>query len=77
MIYRFSGLDEKQKSSVPSIKKDNKCFQHAVTVALHYEEIKKDPQRITQIKPFINKHNWEGINIPSDKDNWKKFRNIM
>ena len=44
---------------------------------LHYEEIKKDPQRITQIKPFINKHNWEGINVPSDKDDWKKLRNIM
>ena len=23
-------------------KKDNKCFQYIVTVALHYEEIKKD-----------------------------------
>ena len=37
-------------------------FQHIATVALNYEEIKKDPQRITKIKPFINKYNWEGIN---------------
>ena len=34
---------------------------------------KKDRQRITKIKPFINKYNWEGINFPSEKDNWKKF----
>ena len=34
----------------PTKEKDNKCFQHAVTVALHYEEIKKDPQRIKKIK---------------------------
>ena len=34
---------------------------------------KKDPQRITKIKPFINKYNREGINLPSGKDNWKKF----
>ena len=49
-------------------KKDNKCFQHAVTVALNHEEIKRDPQRITKIKPFINKYNWEGIDFPSEKD---------
>ena len=53
-------------------KKDNKCFQYAIRVALNYEEIKKDPQRVTKIKPFINKYNWEGINYPSQKDNWKK-----
>ena len=28
--------------------------------------------RITKIKPFINKHKWEGLNFPSEKDNWKK-----
>ena len=28
----------------PISKKDNKCFQYAVTVALNYEEIKKDQQ---------------------------------
>ena len=54
-------------------KKDNKCFQYAITVALKNEEIKKDPQRITKIKPFISKYNWEGINYPSEKDDCKKF----
>ena len=28
--------------------KGSKCFQYAVTVVLNYEEIKKDPQRITK-----------------------------
>ena len=41
----------------PINKKDNKRFEYAVTVALNYEEIKKDPQRITKIKRFINKYN--------------------
>ena len=31
----------------PINKKDNICFQYAVTVALQHEEIKKYPQRIT------------------------------
>ena len=33
---------------------------------LNYEEIKTDPQRITKIKPFITKYNWEGINHSSE-----------
>ena len=40
---------------------------------LNYEEIKKDPQRILKIKPFINKCNREEINYPSEKDDRKKF----
>ena len=38
-------------------KKDNKCFQYAVTVTLNHEEIKNDSEKITKIKPFINKYN--------------------
>ena len=38
----------------------------------NHGEIKKDLQRITKIKPSINKYNWEGINFPSEKDDWKK-----
>ena len=26
-----------------------------------------------KIKPFIDKCNWERINYPSEKDDWKKF----
>ena len=40
---------------------------------MNYEEIKKHSQRITKIKPFINKHKWQGINFPSEKDDWKKI----
>ena len=41
---------------------------------LNHEEIKKDWERITKIKPFINKYNWKGINFPSEKDDWKKIK---
>ena len=34
---------------------------------------KKDPQRITQSKIFINKYNWKGINFPSEKYDQKKI----
>ena len=35
--------------------------------------MKKVPQRIRKIKPFINKCNWEGINFPSEKGDWKNI----
>ena len=34
-------------------------------------------ERITKSKPFINKYNREGINFPSEKDNWKKMKKIL
>ena len=50
-------IKNKNATINPVSKKDNKCFQYAVTVALNYEEIKKDSQRITKIKPYKNKYN--------------------
>ena len=29
--------------------------------------------RVSNIKPFINKHNWKGTNYPSKIDDWKTF----
>ena len=54
-------------------KNDNKSFQYAVTAALKHENIGGHPGRTTKIKPFRVKYNWEGINYPSKKDDWKKF----
>ena len=34
---------------------------------------KKKIQRISKIKPFINKYNWKELNYPSGEDYWKKF----
>ena len=31
------------------------------------------PERISNIKPFINKYKWKGINYPSKTDDWKTF----
>ena len=66
-------IQSKKATINPFNKKDNKCFRYAVTVALNYEEIKKDPQRTIKIKPFINEYNWEGIKYSSEKDDWTKF----
>ena len=44
-----------------------------IFVTLNHEEIKKNLQTITKIKPSINKYSWEGINFPSEKDDSKKI----
>ena len=58
----------------PINKKDNKCSHNPVTAALNYEEIGKHGERITKIKPFINKNKWEGINVLSENHDWKRFQ---
>ena len=43
-------------------------------MALNYQNIKKDPQRISNIKPFIDQFDWKGINFPpKQEEDWKKF----
>ena len=39
----------------------------------YYEEIKWNPERLSNIKPFINKYNWKERNYPSKLDDWKTF----
>ena len=62
-----------KKATINPKNKDDKCFQYALTLALNYENIKKDPQRISKIKPFIDQYNWNEIDFPSHGKDWKKF----
>ena len=61
-----------KKSIINPKNSDNKCFQYAVTLALNLDRIKKDPQRISKIKPFIDQYNWKDIEFPSTTKNWRK-----
>ena len=47
-----------KKSTINPKNNDDKCFQYAVTLALNLDKIKKDPERISKIKPFKEKYNW-------------------
>ena len=65
---------ENKKTTNPMNKNDNKCFQNVVTLVLNHKEIGKDSERIPKIKPFIDKCNLEGINYPSEIDDWKEIK---
>ena len=57
-------MAEKQKATINPKNKDDKCFQFALTVVLNYQNIKKDPQRISKIKLLIDQYNWKEISFP-------------
>ena len=46
---------KKKKVTINPTNTDDKCFQYAVTVALNYKETESNPERVSNIKPFINK----------------------
>ena len=62
-----------KKSTINNINNDYKCFQYAATLALNLDKIRKIPQRISKITPFIDQYNWKDIDFPAASKNWKNF----
>ena len=54
------------------INNDN-SFQNALYDALNYQNTENCPRRISKLKHYINKYNWEGIEFPSGSKDWIKF----
>ena len=52
---------------------DDKCFQYSLIAALDHQKIGKNPQRISNIEPFIQSYEWKGIDFPSHSKDWKTF----
>ena len=52
---------------------NNNNFKNALDDALIYQTIESNPQRISKLKPYINKYNWKGIEFPAGSKEWQKF----
>ena len=61
------------RSKKESIANEDNCFQNALDDSLDYQRIKKNPQRISNLNPYINQYNWKDIKFPLDKEDWKNF----
>ena len=68
-LYSLGWLRSKKEAIING---DND-FQNALDDALNYQTIEKDPQRISKLKPYINKYNWEGIEFLAGPKDWIKF----
>ena len=67
-------MAKNKKATINSKSNDNNCFQYALSVALNYQNIKKNLQRISKIKSFINQYDWKETDFPSQPSkDWKKF----
>ena len=55
-------LKNKKATINPKSTIDEECFKYAIIAALHHQEIGRNSQKISKLKPFINNY----------KD-WKKF----
>ena len=62
-----------KKAIINSKNNDDNCFQYALIVALNYQNIKNNTERIWKIKPFNDQYNWKEIDFPSEQKDWKKF----
>ena len=62
-----------KKAVINPQNKDEECFKWAVIGALHHEEIKNNPERISLLRPYENQHNWKGLEFPVSIKKIDKF----
>ena len=60
------------RSKKESVTIEGNCFQNTLN-SLDYQRTKKDPQKISKLKPYVNQYNWKDINFSLHKEDWKKF----
>ena len=66
-----------KRATINPKNKDNKCFQYAITAALNHQKIENHPERISNIKPFIDQYNWKGIDFQAGKSLNKIIRKLL
>ena len=65
---------EKKKAVInPTNENDEECFRWAIIAALNHEGIKKDQQRISKLRPYANRYNWDDVEFPTAKKSIDKF----
>ena len=64
-------LRAKKEAIINNNKKNN--FEGPSDDALNYQNIEIRSGRISKLKPYNNKYNWEGIDFPARPKEWIKF----
>ena len=66
-------MGQNKKVVINPQNKDEECFKWVVITALHHEEIKKDHQCISRLRPYENQYNWKGLEFPVSIKKMDKF----
>ena len=72
-IYQPEWLSHKKSTINPYNHNDTRCFLYAIVVALNYHNIDNNPQRTSNLIPFIPKYNWHNINLSAGHQDYSKF----
>ena len=62
-----------KKEAITNNNNNSNDSKNALNDALNYQTIEKDPQRISKLKPYVNKYNWEGVDFPAGSKEWQIF----
>ena len=68
-----SGWLRGKKEAIINNSDNDNDFKNALDDALNYQTVKKNRERVSKVKHYINKYNWEGINFPAGSKEWQKF----
>ena len=61
------------RAKIEAIINGDADFEDALDDPLNYQNIETYPERISNLKFYINKCNWEGIDFPAGRKDWIKF----
>ena len=62
-----------KKGTVNPKNENDKCFIYAIIASLNHDKIDNHPERISNLKPYINGYNWHGLEFPAKPSDWRKF----
>ena len=62
-----------KKGTINPKNEDDKCFVYGIIASLNHDKIDSHPERISNLKPYINDYNWRGIEFPTKPSNWKRY----
>ena len=59
----------------PKNENDEKCSKYSIIAALHNDEIKFHPERISNLTKFEDKYNWTELDFPTLINGFREFEN--
>ena len=63
-----------RKSTInPQNTEDKNCFQYSIVAMLNYQSIPNNPERISNLKPFIDNYNWNDLEFPAGHKDYSAF----
>ena len=66
-------MHKNKKVMINPQNKDEECFKWTVIEALHHEEIKHYPERMSLLRPYEKQYNWKGLEFPVSIKKIDKF----